>query len=78
MNFKHLHNFGQIAKSGIVAQASEQRPLTLQNISVQMGLLGKSAGVPQIVQRSRNLDLTDAGRPAFGDAQNIFAPGSGL
>ena len=76
MNFKHLHYFWKVAKTGGVARASEQLHLTAQTISGQIGLLEDDLGVPLFTKRGRNLELTDAGRLAFGYAQEIFALGS--
>jgi LysR family transcriptional activator of nhaA len=78
MNFKHLHYFWRVAKAGGVARASEQLHLTPQTISGQIGLLADDLGTPLFTKRGRNLELTDAGRLAFGYAQDIFALGSEL
>ena len=73
MNFKHLHYFWQVAKAASVVRASEQLHLTPQTISGQIGLLEDDLGTPLFAKRGRNLELTDAGRLAFGYAQDIFA-----
>lgn len=78
MNFKHLHYFWQVAKAGGVARASEQLHLTPQTISGQIGLLEEDLGAPLFAKRGRNIELTEAGRIAFGYAQDIFALGSEL
>jgi LysR family transcriptional activator of nhaA len=78
MNFKHLYYFWQVAKAGGVARASEQLHLTPQTISGQIGLLEEDLGAPLFAKRGRNLELTEAGRLAFGYAQDIFALGSEL
>lgn len=78
MNFKHLQYFWQVAKAGSVARASEHLHLTPQTISGQIGLLEDDLGVSLFTKRGRNLELTDAGRLAFGYAQDIFALGSEL
>jgi len=78
MNFKHLHYFWRVAKAGGVARASEQLHLTPQTVSGQIGLLEDDFGTPLFAKRGRNLELTDAGRLAFGYAQDIFALGSEL
>ncbi len=78
MNFKHLHYFWWVAKAGGVARASEQLHLTPQTISGQIGLLEEALGAPLFAKRGRNLELTEAGRLAFGYAQDIFALGSEL
>ncbi|MBE0624171.1 MAG: transcriptional activator NhaR [Burkholderiales bacterium] len=78
MNFKHLHYFWRVAKAGSVARASEQLHLTPQTLSGQIGLLEEDLGTPLFAKSGRNLELTDAGRLAFGYAQDIFALGSEL
>ena len=78
MNFKHLHYFWRVAKAGGVARASEELHLTPQTISGQIGLLEEDLGAPLFAKRGRNLELTEAGRLAFGYAQDIFALGAEL
>ena len=78
MNFKHLYYFWRVAKAGGVARAGEQLHLTPQTISGQIGLLEDELGAPLFAKRGRKLELTDAGRLAFGYAQDIFALGSEL
>lgn len=78
MNFKHLHYFWQVARTGSIARASEQLHLTPQTLSGQIGLLEDSLGAPLFAKRGRNLELTDAGRLALGYAQDIFALGTEL
>ncbi len=78
MNFKHLHYFWRVAKAGGVARAGEELHLTPQTISGQIGLLEEDLGAPLFAKKGRNLELTDAGRLAFGYAQDIFALGSEL
>jgi len=78
MNYKHLHYFWRVAKSGGVARASEELHLTPQTISGQIGMLEDALGVPLFAKRGRNLELTDAGRLAFGYAEDIFAQGAEL
>jgi len=78
MNLKHLHYFWRVAKAGGVARAGEQLHLTPQTISGQIGLLEDDLGVPLFAKIGRNLELTDAGRIAFGYAEDIFKLGSEL
>ncbi len=78
MNFKHLYYFWRVAKAGGVARASEQLHLTPQTLSGQIGQLEDDLGTPLFAKRGRNLELTDAGRLAFGYAQDIFMLGSEL
>ncbi len=78
MNFKHLYYFWHVAKAGGVARASKQLHLTPQTISGQIGLLEEDLGAPLFAKRGRNLELTEAGRLAFGYVQDIFSLGSEL
>lgn len=78
MNFKHLRYFWHAAKSGGIARASEQLHLTPQTLSGQIGLLEEALGTPLFAKRGRHLELTDAGRVAFGYAEDIFALGAEL
>jgi LysR family transcriptional activator of nhaA len=78
MNFKHLYYFWRVAKAGGVARASEQLHLTPQTISGQIGLLEDDLGMPLFAKRGRNLELTEAGRLAFGHAEDIFKLGAEL
>ena len=78
MNFKHLHYFWWVAKAGGVARAGEQLHVTPQTISGQIGLLEEAMGAPLFAKRGRNLELTEAGRLAFGYAQDIFVLGTEL
>ena len=75
MNFKHLYYFWQVAKAGGVGRAGEQIHVTPQTISGQIGLLEYDLGAPLFAKHGRSLELTDAGRIAFGYAQDIFALG---
>lgn len=78
MNFKHLYYFWWVAKAGGVLRAGQQLHVTPQTISGQIGLLEDDLGAPLFAKSGRSLELTDAGRLAFGYAQDIFALGSEL
>jgi len=78
VNFKHLYYFWRVAKAGGIARAGEQLHLTPQTISGQVGLLAEDVGTPLFAKRGRNLELTEAGKLAFGYAQSIFALGAEL
>ena len=78
MNYKHLHYFMQVAKSGSVMRASEQLHLTPQTISGQIQLLEEAIGSALFAKSGRGLVLTEAGRLALGYAEEIFALGAEL
>jgi LysR family transcriptional activator of nhaA len=76
MNYKHLYYFWWVAKAGGVVKASEQLHITPHTISGQIGILEDDLGTPLFAKRGRNIELTDAGKLAFGYANDIFALGS--
>ncbi len=78
MNYKHLYYFWWVAKAGGVVRAGEQLNVTPHTISGQIGILEDDLGTPLFAKRGRNIELTDAGKLAFGYAQDIFALGSEL
>ena len=78
MNYKHLHYFMHVAKSGSVMHASERLHLTPQTISGQIQLLEEALGSALLVKSGRGLVLTEAGRLALGYAEEIFSLGAEL
>jgi LysR family transcriptional activator of nhaA len=78
MNFKHLHYFWTVARSGGVARAGERLHLTPQTVSAQIKLLEQDLGAALFKPAGRGLELTDAGRLALGYADEIFALGDEL
>ena len=78
MNYKHLHYFMQVAKTGSVLRASEQLHLTPQTISGQIQLLEESLGSALLTKSGRGLALTEAGRLVLGYAEEIFSLGAEL
>ncbi len=78
MNFKHLHYFWTVARSGGVARASERLHLTPQTVSAQIKLLEEQLGTALFRPAGRGLELTEAGRLALSYADEIFALGDEL
>lgn len=78
MNFKHLHYFWTVARSGSVVRASERLHLTPQTISAQIKLLEQSLDATLFRPAGRGLELTEAGRLALSYADEIFALGDEL
>lgn len=78
LNYKHLHYFWVIAKSGGVARASERLHVTPQSISGQIRLLEESMGKPLFRRSGRNLELTEMGRMVFDYADRAFSAGEEL
>jgi LysR family transcriptional activator of nhaA len=78
LNYKHLHYFWMVAKTGSIVRASEQLHLTPQTISGQLSLFEDVQGEALFRKSGRNLELTEAGRLVFSYAEDIFALGQEL
>lgn len=78
LNWKHLHYFWVVAKSGGVAKAGEQLHVTPQSISTQMRQLEQSIGDKLWRRAGRKLELTDTGHLVFEHAERLFAVGEEL
>lgn len=78
MNYKHLHYFMQVAKTGSVLGAAERLHVTPQTISGQIQLLEDQLGTALFGKSGRGLVLTEAGRLALGYAEDIFSLGAEL
>lgn len=78
MNYKHLHYFWVVAKSGSIARASEKLHITPQTISGQLSLLEENLQESLFLRVGRNLELTEAGRLVLSYAEEIFSLGGEL
>jgi LysR family transcriptional activator of nhaA len=78
LNYKHLHYFWIVAREGSITRASEILHVTPQTISGQLSLLEASMGAELFTKSGRNLVLTEAGRLAYGYAEEIFLLGGEL
>jgi len=78
LNYKHLHYFWIVAREGSISRASEILHVTPQTISGQLSLLEASMGAELFTKSGRNLVLTEAGRLAYGYAEEIFLLGGEL
>ena len=78
MNYKQLHYFWAVAKTGSIVRACEQLNLTPQTISGQIGLLERTLGVELFRRAGRGLELTETGRLALSYAEEIFQVGGEL
>lgn len=78
MNYKHLHYFWVVAKSGSIARASEKLNITPQTISGQLSLLEDNLNESLFYRVGRNLELTEAGRLVLSYADEIFSLGGEL
>ncbi len=78
LNYKHLHYFWMVAKTGSIIRASEQLFLSPQSISGQLGELEANLGVQLFQKKGRGLEPTDMGRRLLSYADEIFALGEDL
>ena len=72
LNFKHLHYFLTVAKSGGVNRAAERLHLTPQTLSGQIGQLERRLGAPLFHRDGRRMELSATGRLALSYAEEIF------
>ena len=77
-NYKQLHYFWAVGKTGSIVRACEQLNLTPQTISGQIGLLEEALGVELFRRAGRRLELTETGRLALSYAEEIFQAGGEL
>lgn len=78
INYKHLHYFWVVAKTGSIARASEQLHVTPQTISGQLSLFEHLQGEAMFKKSGRRLELTEAGRLVLTYADEIFSLGQEL
>ncbi len=77
-NYKHLYYFWVVAKEGGVSRAADRLDMTAQTVSAQVRELERSLGYALLKPAGRGLELTDAGRAAMRQADQIFQLGEGL
>lgn len=78
LNYRQLHYFWVVAKTGSIVRACEQLNLTPQTISGQISLLEQTFGVDLFKRVGRQLELTEAGRLALPYAEQMFQLGEEL
>jgi LysR family transcriptional activator of nhaA len=78
LNYKHLHYFWVIVKSGGVAKAGEKLHLTPQALSTQIRQLEAAIGEPLWQRAGRRLELTETGRLVMEYADRLFSLGEEL
>jgi LysR family transcriptional regulator, transcriptional activator of nhaA len=78
LNYKQLHYFWTVAKTGGVTRAAESLHLTPQTLSGQIALLEGTLGAKLFRRVGRRLELTDTGRLALSYAEDIFRTGGEL
>ena len=78
INYKHLHYFVSVARSGGVIRAAERLHLTPQTLSGQISQLEERLGVALFRRVGRRLELTESGKLALSYAEEIFQTGAEL
>ena len=78
LNYRQLHYFWVVAKTGSIVRACEQLNLTPQTISGQISLLEQTFGIALFQRVGRQLELTEAGRQALPYAEQMFQTGNEL
>lgn len=78
MNYKHLHYFWTVLRTGSIARASAQLHLTPQTLSGQIKLLEERLGKPLLRKVGRGVEPTDTGRMVQRFADEIFSMGAAL
>ena len=78
LNYRQLHYFWVVAKTGSIVRACEQLNLTPQTISGQISLLEQTFCIALFQRVGRQLELTEAGRQALPYAEQMFQTGNEL
>jgi LysR family transcriptional activator of nhaA len=78
MNYRHLHYFWMVARTGGVNRAAQKLHLTPQTLSGQIQLLERALGTALFRKSGRRLELTDDGQLALRFADAIFSLGGEL
>jgi LysR family transcriptional activator of nhaA len=78
MNYKHLHYFWMVAKTGSIGRASARLHVTAQTISGQLTLFEEILGHQLFDRVGRRLQLNDMGRLVLRYADDIFTLGGEL
>lgn len=78
LNFKHLHYFMMVARSGGIIRAAERLHLTPQTLSGQISQFEERIGAQLFHRVGRRLELSETGKLALSYAEEIFQTGSEL
>lgn len=78
LNYHHLFYFWTVAKTGHLTRAAESLHISQSALSGQIKKLEESLGYDLFVREGRRLKLSEAGRVAFGYAEDIFRQGEEL
>jgi len=77
-SYRHLHYFWVVAKEGGMARAAERLGMAVQTVSTQVRELERSLGHTLLKPAGRGLVLTEAGKAALRQADQIFQLGEQL
>ena len=78
INFNHLYYFWVVAREGSIARACDLLLVAPPTVSAQLRTLERSLGERLFTKSGRGLALTEAGRTAFGYADEMFTTGRDL
>jgi DNA-binding transcriptional LysR family regulator len=67
-----LRSFITVVECGSFVRAADRLGVSTASISRRVGMLEEAIGTQLIVRTTRRLDVTDAGRCFYADAQNVF------
>jgi LysR family transcriptional regulator, transcriptional activator of nhaA len=77
-NYRHLYYFWVVAKEGGMSHAAQRLGMAVQTVSTQVRELERDLGVSLLKPQGRRVILTDAGRVALEQAEQIFQLGERL
>ncbi|HEX2541309.1 MAG TPA: LysR family transcriptional regulator [Caldimonas sp.] len=77
-SYRHLYYFWVVGKEGGIARAAARLGMAVQTVSSQVRELERSLGYALLQPSGRGLVLTDAGRAAMQQAEQIFQLGEQL
>ena len=77
-SYRHLHYFWVVAQEGGMARAAARLGVAVQTVSAQVRELERALGHTLLRPAGRGLALTEAGRAALRQADQIFALGTQL
>lgn len=78
LNYRQLHYFWVVARTGSITRACEQLHLTAPTISGQLSLLEATIGLRLFQKVGRHLELTEDGRRVLTYAEPMFEAGVAL
>jgi LysR family transcriptional regulator, transcriptional activator of nhaA len=77
-SYRHLYYFWAVAKEGGIARGAARLGMAVQTVSTQVRELERALGHTLFKPAGRGLVLTEAGRAALAQAEQIFALGEQL